>query len=297
MKIRQYQYGPEKTNSYLIMEDGHGILIDVPSDKIIGEIDKSGINLDYIILTHEHADHLWGLNAVREHYASVVIGQKKCSEYIQDCRKNEARYYHVYYAMKYKDKNIGIFDPFYHCGAADIVFEEEYFLQWRDNSIHIFHTLGHSEGSVMIDVNGNCIFSGDTILKDQGTFTGFDNGSEEEFQKFTKDFIDKINVNMRIYPGHGDSFKFKEWKNGGKTMNRVKYFEVFKALFEVEESELNDSFTFQNVEKWDSLTHLTLITDLEDAFDVMFETDDILHFGGFTNGMKILEKYGVNFTE
>ena len=86
-------------------------------------------------------------------------------------------------------------------------------------------------------------------------------------------------------------------KNGGKTMNRVKYFEIFKALFEVEESELNDSFTFQDVERWDSLTHLTLITDLEDAFDVMFETDDILHFGGFTNGMKILEKYGVNFTE
>lgn len=75
------------------------------------------------------------------------------------------------------------------------------------------------------------------------------------------------------------------------------YIKVFKEIFEVEEEALNEDFTFEKVSKWDSLTHLSLITALEDSFDVMFETEDILHFGGFLNGMKILEKYGVDFSE
>ena len=62
-------------------------------------------------------------------------------------------------------------------------------------------------------------------------------------------------------------------------------------------ADLNESFTFDSVDAWDSLSHLTLISDLEEAFDVMFETDDILHFGGYENGKKILAGYGVDFSE
>lgn len=78
-------------------------------------------------------------------------------------------------------------------------------------------------------------------------------------------------------------------------MNKRKYLAVFIEVFNVGEDELNDSFTFSEVKAWDSFTHLTLIGELEAAFDVMFETDDILHFGGFINGMSILAKYGVDF--
>lgn len=81
-------------------------------------------------------------------------------------------------------------------------------------------------------------------------------------------------------------------------MNNVEtYKNIFMEIFEVEESELDEKFNFKEVEIWDSLTHLTLITELEDAFEVMFETDDILHFGGYLNGMKILGKYGVDFAK
>ena len=75
--------------------------------------------------------------------------------------------------------------------------------------------------------------------------------------------------------------------------NRNQYDEIFLSVFGVEKEALNDAFTFQDVEAWDSMTHLTLISELEEAFDVMFETDDILHFGGYENGMSILRKYGV----
>ena len=68
-------------------------------------------------------------------------------------------------------------------------------------------------------------------------------------------------------------------------------------LFNVDESNLNENFNFKDVETWDSMTHLTLIDELEETFDVMFDPDDILHYGGFLNGMEILKRYGVNFDE
>ncbi len=77
--------------------------------------------------------------------------------------------------------------------------------------------------------------------------------------------------------------------------NRQKYTQIFQEIFSAKPEELNDSFTFENVDRWDSLTHLTLISELEAAFDVMFETDDILHFGGYMNGFEILKRYGVEF--
>ena len=75
------------------------------------------------------------------------------------------------------------------------------------------------------------------------------------------------------------------------------YKQIFKDLFGVDDNALNETFTFQNVDEWDSMTHLTLINELENAFDVMFDTEDILHFGGYQNGIVILERYGVPFSD
>lgn len=78
--------------------------------------------------------------------------------------------------------------------------------------------------------------------------------------------------------------------------NKKKYCKIFLDLFGVEEADLNEAFTFEGVEMWDSFVHITLISELEEQFDVVFDTEDILHFGGFMNGIKILEKYGVDFS-
>ncbi len=78
--------------------------------------------------------------------------------------------------------------------------------------------------------------------------------------------------------------------------NREKYSSIFRELFNGSDEELNESFTFAAVSNWDSMSHLTLISELEAAFDVMFETNDILHFGGYENGIAILTRYGVDMT-
>ena len=73
------------------------------------------------------------------------------------------------------------------------------------------------------------------------------------------------------------------------------YTDIFTSVFDVDRNELNGNFNFTDIEKWDSLTHITLISELEEAFGVMFETEDILHFGGYLNGIEILKRYGVEF--
>lgn len=79
-------------------------------------------------------------------------------------------------------------------------------------------------------------------------------------------------------------------------INNIKqYKEIFCSVFNVTDSDLNNLFTFHDVESWDSIAHFTLISELEDAFDVMFDTEDILHYGSYLNGIEILKRYGVEF--
>ena len=75
--------------------------------------------------------------------------------------------------------------------------------------------------------------------------------------------------------------------------NLQKYNKAFMDVLGVKEDVLNNSFTFKAVPQWDSVAHLSLITALEDAFDIMFESEDILHYESYENGKKILGKYGV----
>ena len=78
--------------------------------------------------------------------------------------------------------------------------------------------------------------------------------------------------------------------------NLEKYITVFKDVFEVEEHSLNESFSSANVDNWDSITQLHLVTSIEDMFDVLLDTEDILNFKSFENGKVILEKYNITVT-
>ena len=75
-------------------------------------------------------------------------------------------------------------------------------------------------------------------------------------------------------------------------MNLEKYNEVFVNTFNVSKSDL-DGLEYQGVDAWDSIGHMNLIGELEDAFDIEMETDDIVDFSGYKKGIEILKKYGV----
>jgi acyl carrier protein len=78
-------------------------------------------------------------------------------------------------------------------------------------------------------------------------------------------------------------------------INLNKYNKVFASVFEVEEKELNDDFKVGNVDNWDSITQLSLVSDLEDEFDIMIDSEDILGFRSYNEGKDILAKYEISF--
>ena len=74
--------------------------------------------------------------------------------------------------------------------------------------------------------------------------------------------------------------------------NLEKYNNVFCETLQIEESLLN-GLEYQGVELWDSVGHMTLMAALEDAFDIMLDTDDIVDFSSYEKGKEILKKYDV----
>lgn len=77
--------------------------------------------------------------------------------------------------------------------------------------------------------------------------------------------------------------------------NIEKYTSVFIDCFNIERELLDENFTYQSVPAWDSVGHMSLIAALEEAFDIMMETDDIIDFSSYTKGLETLGKYNVRF--
>ena len=74
--------------------------------------------------------------------------------------------------------------------------------------------------------------------------------------------------------------------------NIEKYNEAFTTVLGVEESAL-DTLEYQGIAEWDSVGHMQLIAALEEAFEIMFETDDIIDFASYVIGKDILKKYDI----
>ena len=76
--------------------------------------------------------------------------------------------------------------------------------------------------------------------------------------------------------------------------NLEKYNNVFCENLNVTANQLA-GLKYQSVELWDSVGHMTLIAAIEDAFDIMMDTDDIIDLSSYEKGMEILKKYNIEF--
>lgn len=78
--------------------------------------------------------------------------------------------------------------------------------------------------------------------------------------------------------------------------NLEKYNNAFMETFEISSEQL-PGLKYQDITAWDSVGHMSLIAALEDAFDIMMDTDDIIDLNSYEKGQEILKKaeYGVEF--
>ena len=79
-------------------------------------------------------------------------------------------------------------------------------------------------------------------------------------------------------------------------MNNIqKYEQLLSECFEIARNQLK-GLKYQDVAAWDSVGHMAMISAIEEAFDLMMETDDIIDFSSYEKGLDILEKkYHVQF--
>lgn len=74
--------------------------------------------------------------------------------------------------------------------------------------------------------------------------------------------------------------------------NLEKYNEAFIESFGVTSEQLS-GLEYQGIPEWDSVGHMQLIAALEDTFDIMFDTDDIIDFSSYEKGKEFMAKYEV----
>ncbi len=71
--------------------------------------------------------------------------------------------------------------------------------------------------------------------------------------------------------------------------NLEKYKTSFVEALEISLDIVNDKLEYNSISEWDSIGHMSLISSIEESFDITFETDDIIDFSSFTKGIEILK--------
>lgn len=201
----KYISGFLDTNTYMLEENGHLLVIDPGDQAALVEKCRAAADIR-ILLTHEHFDHICGLNRIKECSASScqVIASATCSERIQDTKANLSAYADVLAQLGGK-KIPECWTPFT-CKAADITFGDRCAFEWMGHTVELFSAPGHSAGSCCITVD-DMLFVGDTVLENN-LMVKFPGSSKRLYRSVTVPLLEKLLVEKQVscvYPGHGDA--------------------------------------------------------------------------------------------
>ena len=75
--------------------------------------------------------------------------------------------------------------------------------------------------------------------------------------------------------------------------NKKKYIEIFTKSFSMDVKKFDEKIKYNDIPEWDSIGHMTLMSELEEGFKISIETDDIIDFSSFKKGIQILKKYKI----
>lgn len=219
--IERFLIELNETNMYLVVDCGssHAIMVDPSDAAVICQYAPGGsrfgeVRVDYIVLTHEHYDHIAALNEARALFPDCkVIASQTCSDMIQNPRKNMSKYFDIildfkegYDAGKLRDYHI---EP-YIAKAADMVFESSMCMDWQGHCFTFKEAPGHSSGSVLIDIDGKHLFCGDSLSYDYETLTKLPGGDSKAYAQITKPLLRSFDKETAAYPGHGRVFTLAE---------------------------------------------------------------------------------------
>lgn len=195
---------------YLLTENGHGVLIDpCEMDEIKAVLQSKNIVVDRALLTHEHDDHIIGVDWVKNTLHAPVVCSFSCAANMQDPRINYSYYYELTKSAMDElvtDQSVTIM-PF-SC-TADESFEGKLRLEWQGHTLLLHETPGHTRGSICILLDDRALFTGDTLMP-VPTETRFKTGSRKDFNEISVPYLKSLDPALTVYPGHYEPFNLGE---------------------------------------------------------------------------------------
>lgn len=77
--------------------------------------------------------------------------------------------------------------------------------------------------------------------------------------------------------------------------NTEKLTNAFCDALDIEQNVVVDTLKYQSIEQWDSISHMMLISELEEAFDIEIDTDDVIDMSSVAKAKEIVSKHGFEF--
>ena len=182
MKVKLLRVGPIGTNCYILEDDQTNLaaVID-PGDEpeLIQEaLEKEGVEVRYLLLTHGHYDHTTAVPALHRVYPQADI-------YIHQADANGAG--STLFPLAGEVDDLKLYDE------GDVI-------RLGDHEIQVLHTPGHSPGSVTLKVE-DVLFTGDTLFAGSCGRTDFPGGSMEKMMASLRR-LGQLEGDLRVLPGH-----------------------------------------------------------------------------------------------
>jgi len=194
--VHSFINSPVDSLSYILSnpESREALIIDPGTEsdtRLTDHLNDNRLNLKFIFLTHEHFDHILGVNFLRETFPDVlVVSSSKTSDRLSNPKKNLAIFHNQINLIVEK---------------ADILISEGP-LEMINLEFEIFSTPGHTDSSVSLKID-NSFFSGDFLLQGSRIVTNLPTGSKKDYQESIEKYSSMLQ-GITIYPGHGETYTF-----------------------------------------------------------------------------------------
>ncbi len=190
MELRSFISGPLGVNCYVAYDEDtkKGFMVDPGGykEEIERYILDSGMDLQYIILTHGHGDHIGGVSTFLEKFTHCkLVASDGESEMLKNSYEN--------FSVETYGKPIAL--------TPDVLVKDGDVLQVGNLSLKIITTPGHTTGGMCIYVE-NCLFSGDTLFAQSIGRTDFPGGSFDQIMDSIKNKLFLLPDETKVFPGH-----------------------------------------------------------------------------------------------
>ncbi|MEW9121281.1 MAG: MBL fold metallo-hydrolase [Thermotaleaceae bacterium] len=196
MFLERIPAGVYGANCYILgcEETGKAAVVDPGGDavEILEYIEKSQLDLSFILLTHGHGDHIGGIPDIIKAKGVPVLIHREDAYLLEDPEKNLSIYM--------SGPKVSL--------KADKLLTDGDIVPLGNIDLKIIHTPGHTLGSICIFTE-DLLFSGDTLFANSIGRTDLEGGS---FKKIIDSILNKLfslPEDTRVMPGHGPATSLK----------------------------------------------------------------------------------------